>query len=192
RARGFACVRLLAVVAVAIAAIPAGGAIPAFGEPGPRHAIAMHGEPALPAGFAHFPYANPAAAKGGRITQGVLGSFESLNPFIIRGLAPQGLRAPLVSGSNIVTGYVVESLMARSYDEPFTLYGLLARTVETDAQRSYVTFGLDPAARFSDGKPVTADDVVFSWQLLRDKGRPNHRIYYSKVAKAEALSERDV
>ena len=80
--------------------------------------------------------------------------------------------------------------MARGYDEPFTLYGLLARTVETDDARSYVTFKLDPAARFSDGKPVTAEDVIFSWQLLRDKGRPNYRIYYSKVAKAEALGER--
>jgi peptide/nickel transport system substrate-binding protein len=175
-----------------VAAILVAGAMPALAESGPRHAIAMHGEPALAAAFTHFPYANPDAPKGGRITQGVLGSFDSLNPFIIKGLAPQGLRAPLVSGSNIIAGYVVESLMARSYDEPFTLYGLLARTVETDDQRSYVTFGLDPAARFSDGKPVTADDVVFSWQLLRDKGRPNHRIYYSKVTKAEALDGRTI
>ena len=88
-----------------------------------------------------------------------------------------------------IRGYVVESLMARGYDEPFTLYGLLARAVETDAARSYVTFHLDPAARFSDGKPVTAEDVMFSWQLLRDKGRPNHRTYYAKVAKAEAIGE---
>jgi peptide/nickel transport system substrate-binding protein len=68
----------------------------------------------------------------------------------------------------------------------------LARTVETDADRSYVTFTLDPAAKFSDGRPVTAGDVIFSWQLLRDKGRPNFRTYYVKVAKAEALSERVV
>ena len=82
--------------------------------------------------------------------------------------------------------------MARGYDEPFTLYGLVARSVETDAERSYVTFTLDPAARFSDGKPVTPADVIFSWQLLRDKGRPNHRTYYAKVAKAEAVGERAV
>ena len=82
--------------------------------------------------------------------------------------------------------------MARGYDEPFTLYGLLARTVETDDARSYVTFSLDPAARFSDGVPVTADDVIFSWQLLRDHGRPNHRAFYSKVAKAETLDARRV
>src|SRR5262245_65997771 len=82
--------------------------------------------------------------------------------------------------------------MARGYDEPFTLYGLLARAVETDAQRSYVTFHLNPAARFSDGKPVTVEDVIFSWQLPRDKGRPNHRTYYAKVAKAEAAAEHAV
>src|SRR5437660_384261 len=82
--------------------------------------------------------------------------------------------------------------MVGGYDEPFTLYGLLAQTIETDAARSYVTFTLDPAARFSDGKPVTAEDVVFTWQLLRDHGRPNHHIYYSKVVKAEALSDRQV
>jgi peptide/nickel transport system substrate-binding protein len=82
--------------------------------------------------------------------------------------------------------------MARGYDEPFTLYGLIARGVETDASRSYVTFHLDPAAQFSDGKPVTVEDVIFSWQILRDKGRPNHRTYYAKVARAEAVGERAV
>jgi peptide/nickel transport system substrate-binding protein len=158
----------------------------------PRHAIAMHGEPALPAGFSHFRYVNPEAPKGGRLIQGVLGTFESINPFIARGLVAQGMRAPLVSNVNIISGQVVESLMARSYDEPFTLYGLVARTIDTDEARSTVTFALDPAARFSDGRPVTPDDVIFSWQLLRDKGRPNHRYYYSKVVKAEALGTRDV
>ena len=140
------------------------------------YAIAMHGSPALPAGFTHMPYANPNAPKGGRLVQGILGTFDSLNPLIVRGLAVQQIR-----------GFVVESLMTRGYDEAFTLYGLLARTVETDDARSYVTFHLDPQARFSDGKPVLADDVLFSWELLRDKGRPNYRQYYSKVAKAEAL-----
>lgn len=139
------------------------------------HAIAMHGRPALPADFTHMPYANPDAPKGGRITWGILGTFDSLNPFIVRGLAVQQMR-----------GYVVESLLARGQDEPFTLYGLLARTVESDDDRTFVTFHLDPRARFSDGKPVLAEDVLFSWQLLRDHGRPNHRQYYAKVAKAEA------
>jgi peptide/nickel transport system substrate-binding protein len=82
--------------------------------------------------------------------------------------------------------------LARGFDEPFTLYGLLARSIETDAKRSFVTFTLDPAARFSDGKPVTPQDVLFSWELLRDKGRPNHRLYYSKVVKAEAIGDRSV
>src|SRR4051794_17413302 len=158
----------------------------------PQHAIGMHGEPTLPVGFSHFGYVNPDAPKGGRLVQGVLGSFDGLNPFTVKGLPPQGLRAPLVSGSNLIAGYVVESLMVRGYDEPFTLYGLLAQTVETDAARSYVTFTLNPAARFSDGTPVTPDDVVFSWAQLRDHGRPNHRTYYSKVTKAEVLDARRV
>jgi peptide/nickel transport system substrate-binding protein len=157
-----------------------------------RHAIAMHGEPALPEGFSHFRYANPDAPKGGRLVEGMLGTFDGLNPFIVKGLAAQGMRAPLVSGSNVISGYVVESLMVRGYDEPFTLYGLLARSVETDAARSYVVFTLDPVARFSDGQPVMPDDVIFSWRLLRDKGRPNHRLYYSKVVKAEVVGERAV
>jgi peptide/nickel transport system substrate-binding protein len=118
--------------------------------------------------------------------QGILGTFDSLNPFVIKGLAAQAVRG------SVIGGYVVESLMQRGYDEPFTLYGLLARSVETDAARSYVTFTLDPAARFSDGKPVTPEDVIFTWRLLRDKGRPNHRLYYGKVAKAEAIGQNAV
>jgi peptide/nickel transport system substrate-binding protein len=184
--------RLFARAATRLVACAAliGGGMPAHASE--SHAIAMHGAPALPADFTHFGYANPAAPKGGRLVQGVLGSFDSLNPFIVKGLAPQGLRAPLVSANNAISGYVVESLMVRGYDEPFTLYGLLAKTVETDAARGYVTFALDPDARFSDGTPVTPDDVAFTWALLRDHGRPNHRTYYSKVTKAEVLDERRV
>ncbi|MGD9845449.1 MAG: extracellular solute-binding protein [Variibacter sp.] len=141
----------------------------------------MHGEPALPAGFSHFPYVNPDAPKGGRLVNGVLGTFDSLNPFVINGLALPDIR-----------GYVVESLMIRGYDEPFTLYGLLARSIATDDARSFATFTLDPDARFSDGAPVTPEDVIFSWQLLRDHGRPLHRTYYSKVTKVEKVGERGV
>ena len=141
----------------------------------------MHGAPALPADFGAVPYANPDALKGGRLVEGVLGTFDSLNPLIVQGLPVQTVR-----------GYVIESLMARGFDEPFTLYGLLARDVETDDARTYVTFSLDPAAHFSDGVPVTAEDVLFSWQLLRDHGRPNHRTYYSKVESAEVLDARTV
>ena len=145
------------------------------------HGIAMHGAPALPAGFRHMPYVNPEAPKSGRLTGGISGTFDSLNPLIVRGLAVQQMR-----------GYVIESLMTRGQDEPFTLYGLLAESIETDDERSTVTFRIHPGAQFSDGKPVAAEDVLFSWQLLRDKGRPNHRLYYAKVTKAEALDPRSV
>jgi peptide/nickel transport system substrate-binding protein len=138
------------------------------------YAIAMHGAPAMPADFTHMPYVNADAPKGGRLTWGLLGTFDSLNPFIVRGVAVQQIRT-----------YVVESLLARGNDEAFTLYGLLAKSVETDDDRTYVTFHLDPRARFSDGQPVRAEDVVFSLGLLRDHGRPNHRQFYSKVAKVE-------
>jgi len=137
--------------------------------------IAMHGRPALPADFHHMPYANPDAPKGGRLVEGILGTFDSLNPLIVKGLAVHQIR-----------GFVVESLMARGNDEPFTLYGLLAKSIETDDSRTSITFHLDPLARFSDGRPVLAEDVLFSWRLLRDRGRPNHRLFYAKVVKAEA------
>lgn len=168
---------------VVVGALSSLGAL-AFGQSpaaGVSYAIAMHGQPAWPAGFSHPTYANPDAPKGGRLTQGVLGTFDSLNPFIVRGLPAQNMR-----------GYVIESLLARGYDEPFTLYGLLANAVETDDTRSYVTFRIDPAARFSDGRPVTPKDVIFSWSLLRDHGRPNYRTYYAKAVKAEAVGERAV
>lgn len=147
------------------------------------HAIAMHGEPALPPNFAAFPYVDPNAPKGGQLTQGVLGTFDSLNPFIVKGLPVPALQ---------IRGPVIESLMTRGYDEPFTLYGLLAVSVETDPDRSYVTFELDPKAAFADGVPVTADDVIFSWRLLRDHGRPNYRTYYLKITAATALTARSV
>ena len=165
--------RVLACVALALGVTPIAPFFDA--KAAESHALAMHGAPALPPDFTHMPYANPDAPKGGRLVWGILGTFDSLNPLIVRGIAVQQMR-----------GFVVESLMARGNDEAFTLYGLLAKSVETDDARSYVTFRLDPKARFADGKPVTADDVLFSWELLRDKGRPNHRQYYSKVAKAEA------
>lgn len=150
-------------------------------SPVPRHAIAMHGAPALAADYTQMPYANPAAPKGGLLIQGIHGTFDSLNPLIVKGLAVQQIR-----------GFVIESLMARGHDEAFTLYGLLAQSVETDDARNYVIFRIDPRARFSDNQPVRAEDVLFSWRLLRDKGRPNHRLYYAKVVKAEALDERTV
>ena len=145
----------------------------------PAHAIAMHGAPALPPGFSHFPYVNPEAPKGGQLRLGALGSFDSLNPFIIKGVAPNGLRE-----------YVFESLMARSADEPFTLYGLIAETIEVPADRSQITFHLRPEARFSDGRPITSADVAFSHKMLKEKGWPYHRSYYGKVARLETPDPR--
>src|SRR5215813_9895363 len=168
---GFAAALLLSAIS---------GVAPATAEG--AHAIAMHGLPAVPPDFTHLPYFNADAPKGGRLTWGILGTFDSLNPMIVRGIPVQQVRP-----YGFERGYVIESLMARGENEPFTLYGLLAKTVETDDERTFVTFGLDPRARFSDGTPVTAEDVLFSWALLRDHGRPNHRQYYTKVAKAEAL-----
>jgi peptide/nickel transport system substrate-binding protein len=156
------------------AALPLSRVTAGVGEA--KHGIAMHGEPAWSPDFTAPSYANPNAPKGGVLRQGVLGTFDSLNPLIVKGISAANIR-----------GYQIESLLARGYDEPFTLYGLLAESVETDAARSYVIFRLNPAARFADGKPVTAEDVIFSWKLLRDHGRPNYQIYYAKVKKAEAL-----
>ncbi|HEY4343415.1 MAG TPA: extracellular solute-binding protein [Parvibaculum sp.] len=154
---------------------------PTLSRATPRHAIAMHGEPLYPADFDHFDYAAPQAPKGGTIRYGAVGTFDSLNPFIVRGTAAVGLRE-----------YVFESLMARSYDEPFSLYGLLAETIETPDDRSWVAFKLRPEARFSDGTPVTIDDVIFSLEVLRDKGRPNYKSYFSKVTKIERPDARTV
>lgn len=141
----------------------------AFAEP--QHGIAMHGAPLHGSDFEHFSYANPDAPKGGDLKLAAIGSFDSLNPLIIKGVSGGGVR-----------DYVFESLMARAYDEPFSLYGLLAETVETPDDRSWVEFRVREEARFSDGTPVTVDDVIFSLETLRDKGRPNHKYYYSKVA----------
>jgi peptide/nickel transport system substrate-binding protein len=147
----------------------------------PVHGIALYGAPKQPPDFAHFSYVNPDAPKGGRLVFGSFGSYDSLNPLIVKGVAANGVR-----------DLTIESLMARGLDEPFTLYGLVAETVEVPEDRSSITFHLNPRARFSDGQPITADDVLFSLELLKRKGRPNHRTYFAKVAKAEKLSERSV
>ena len=169
-------------LAVLVAAIGLGLVLPmgpARAEP--RAAIAMHGDPLYPPGFDHFGYVNPEAPKGGTVRFGAVGTFDSLNPFIVRGTAAAGLRE-----------HVFESLMARGYDEPFSLYGLLAETIETPPDRSWVAFRLRPEARFSDGTPVTSEDVVYSLETLRDKGRPNYKTYYSKVVKIERPDARTV
>jgi len=145
------------------------------------HGIAMHGQPKYAEGFAHFDYVNPDAPRGGELRLPAGGSFDSLNPFIVKGTAPVGLR-----------GNVFESLMARSYDEPFSLYGLIAEKIEVPDDRTSITFTLRENARFSDGEPVTVDDVLYSWEALRTEGRPNYRTYYNKVSKAEQTGPRSV
>ncbi|MEJ2124990.1 MAG: extracellular solute-binding protein, partial [Alphaproteobacteria bacterium] len=149
---------------------------------GPRHGIAMHGDPKYSSDFTHFDYVNPQAPKGGKLVMGASGTFDSLNQFIPKGEPAPGVR-----------DYVYESLLARANDEPFSLYGLLAKTVEVPEDRSWVLFTLRPEACFSDGTPVTVDDVIFSLELLRDKGIPTtHRSYYSKVERMERVGEHGV
>lgn len=128
----------------------------------------MHGTPALAPGFTHFPYVDPAVKKGGRLHFGVVGTFNNLNPFILKGkrTTARGMWDPEL-------GFLIaEPLMMRSKDEPFSMYGLLAETVEWDEARSYIQFNLNPNAKWSDGQPVTPEDVIFTFELLRDKGGP--------------------
>ncbi len=147
----------------------------------PAHGIAMYGAPALPPDFVSLPYANPDAPKGGALTLGESGGFDSLNPFIVKGQSPGQLSA-----------LTVETLMGRSVDEPFTLYGLLAESVDTDEARSYVEFTLREGAKFSDGSPVTVDDVLWSYETLGTLGSPLYHAAWKKIAKAEATGPRSV
>jgi peptide/nickel transport system substrate-binding protein len=165
------CAALLAVAAMARAEI---------GEP--VGAIAMHGEPALRPDFAHLPYVNPDAPKGGRLDLAYLGAFDSLNPYNVKALSTaQGL-----------IGNVYQSLMARSADEQFTLYGLIAKSVEINEARDKLVFHLDPAAHFSDGSPITSADVLFTFKLLKAKGRPQQRAAFSLVKQIDAPDDNTV
>jgi len=142
----------------------------------PAGAIAMHGEPALPPNFAHLPYVNPDAPKGGRLDLAYLGAFDSLNPYNVKALSTaQGL-----------VGNVYQSLMARSDDEPFTLYGLIAKSLEINDARDRLVFHLDRSAHFSDGSPITSADVLFTFNLLKAKGRPQQRAAFSLVKAVDA------
>ncbi|WFU49646.1 extracellular solute-binding protein [Sinorhizobium terangae] len=154
----------------------------------PVHAISMHGEPALPADFKNFPYVNPNVKKGGKISYGVVGTFDSLNPFILKSMrtTARGMWDPAFGN------LVYESLMQRSQDEPFTMYGLLAETVEWDDDRTFIQFNLNPKARWADGQPVTPEDVIFTFELMRDKGRAPFSNRLSKVSKMEKVGDRSV
>ncbi len=154
---------------------------PVRGEaPRPVHGIAMHGEPALPPDFTHLPYANPDAPKGGRLTLAAIGTFDNLNPYILKGNDAAG------------SGLPFESLTIQNLDEAFSEYGLLAETIEMPADRSWVAFTLRPEARWHDGRPVTVEDVAFSLRILKSKGEPFYRAYYANVVDAVAEGERRV
>ncbi len=142
---------------------------------GSSHALAISGQPKYPAGFGHFDYANPDAPKGGHVTLEGTGTFDSFNPFIIKGVSADGL------------GLIYDTLTVKSDDEPFTEYGLVAKGIELADDRTWVVFHLDPRARFHDGHPVTAADVVFTFNALMEHGGPTAKNYYGDVSKVEAL-----
>jgi microcin C transport system substrate-binding protein len=142
--------------------------------------LSMYGDLKYGRGFTHFDYANPNAAKGGDVKLAAIGTFDSLNPFILKGVAASGI------------GDTFDTLMEGSSDEPFSEYGLVAASVEVPADRSWVAFTLRPEARFHDGSPITADDVVWTFDTLKSKGHPFYHSYYSRVTKAEKLGPRRV
>ncbi len=146
----------------------------------PSHGIAMHGDPKYPKDFKYLDYVNPDAPKGGQITYASQGSFDSLNPFLLKGVAPRGLW-------DADYGYnVYEPLMARSADEAFSLYGLIAEWADMPEDRSSITFKIRDEARFSDGQPITVDDVKFTLELLKEHGRPS---YKSQIKRIVAIEE---
>jgi microcin C transport system substrate-binding protein len=144
------------------------------------HGLAMHGNPALAADFAYFPYVNPNAPKQGAIRYDARGTFDSFNIFIVKGTPAVGI------------GRIYDTLMVTNPDEPFSRYGLLAESVDLAVDRSWVRFNLNSKARFHDGQPVTADDVVFTFNLLMGQGAPFYRAYYDGVLSVEAQSRLSV
>ena len=137
----------------------------------PQHGISMHGTPKYEADFFAFDYVNPEAPKKGTLSQGAIGMFDTFNPYVINGIAPAGV------------GLMHDTLMKQSLDEPFSLYGLIARTIDVPDDRSWVAFEINPDATFSDGSKITPADVIFSFEILRDKGLPTYRYYYGDVDK---------
>ena len=171
---------LLALIFVTISTLSAQAETVARTSGQTTHGIAMHGDLAYQPSFHHFAYVNPDAPKGGTLRQAVTGSFDTLNPHVVKGVPALGL------------GFVFETMLVRSWDEPFSLYGLLAESLEVAEDRSAATFHLNPAARWHDGSPVTAADVLFSLEVQRVHGTPNRRQFYAKVATATALDDRTV
>ncbi len=145
----------------------------------PQHGIAMYGEPALPPDFVSMPYVNPDAPKGGRIVTAEIGSFDSLNPYILKGSVPWQL--PYLIG---------ESMMGRSLDEPFSLYGVLAESIETGPDREWVEFTMREGITFSDGTPMTMEDVMWSYETLGTVGHPRYRSLAAKIESMEQTGDR--
>lgn len=170
-----------ACVTVGIAVGLVGWVAVASGQgPAAVHGIAMHGNLKYPPGFAHFAYVNPQAPKGGEARQATVGTFDSFNAFIIKGNPAAGV------------GQVYDTLLATAADEPFSEYGLLAESVEVPADRAWVAFTLRATARWHDGKPVTVEDVIWSFNTLRAKGQPFFRAYYAGVVAVERTAARTV
>jgi len=141
----------------------------------------MYGDPALPPNFVSLPYANADAPKGGRIVTAEVGAYDSLNPYIQKGSVPWQLRF-----------LIGESLMGRSLDEPFALYGVLAESIETGPNREWVEFTLNPAAQFSDGTPVTVEDVLWSFETLGTEGHGRYRSFWDQVESLTAVGDNKV
>jgi microcin C transport system substrate-binding protein len=155
---------------------PAGSA----GSGGPQHGSSMYGDLKYPAGFPHFAYVNPQAPKGGRVRLAALGTYDTLNPFVLKGVPAAGL------------GYTFDTLTVDSADEPLSGYGLVAERIETAPDRSWVAFTLRPQARFHDGSPMTVEDVIWTFDTLRKQGRPFFRAYYAHVVRVERIGPRTV
>jgi microcin C transport system substrate-binding protein len=143
-------------------------------------AFAHFDQPKYQDGFDHLDYVNPNAPKGGALRQAAIGTFDTLNPFILKGTAASG------------SGLIYDTLMYQSEDEPFSAYGLVAEYMEVPEDRSWVTFHLNPAARFHDGHPITADDVVWTFNTLMEKGHPFYKSYYGGVDRVEKRDKRAV
>jgi microcin C transport system substrate-binding protein len=186
--------RAIALLLLSLTATPA----LADNEPVTRsHGIAILAKPALPPDFPYFPYVNPDAPKGGEVTLASVGTFDSFNPFILRGTSTSGMVSPWVvlpggSGSGASVGHIWESLLTASADESATGYGHIAETIEFPASKLWVAFELRPEARFSDGTPVTAEDVAWTYRTLLEQGRPGFRIQMADVKDVVAESPRRV
>jgi microcin C transport system substrate-binding protein len=147
---------------------------------GPRHGLALFGDLKYPAGFPHFDYVNPAAPKGGSVKYAATGTFDTLNPFTLKGQPAAGV------------GAMFDTLMTPSEDEPSSSYGLIAESVEVANDKASVVYNLRPQARFWDGSPITPEDVVWTFDTLKAQGHPRWRLYYADVLKAEKTGPHQV